>query len=400
MHSFSIQATANLLHQVAAINRRYEGLGKITGENFNIFKLLGVATHEVKTHSKFLAELLNPKGSHEQGPVFLKLFLSQFDIVDFDPSSASVKVEFHTGTVSEDTGGRIDILITDAHRRHIIIENKIYAGEQANQLLRYYNFGTFQSSLTKLFYLTLYGDKPTDWGTGGQLKEGDCTCISYQSHMIIWLENCKKEAVNLPILRETITQYIYLIKYLTNQTTNYQMQEDIVKLVLDNENSLKSFVSLSETTESVLQEILERFRKSLEPIAEKFGLDLKFAINRNEPYTGIWFTGDKLAKYNLSIGFEFENKGTRNLYFGFYYIDKKHKELTPKSIQDRFKEKFGVVSSTEDCATWAWWQEYRSWNLETYIKVYKGELTPLVEEKVRKMVEIIDEWDKEDNNNL
>ena len=37
------------------------------GENFNIFRVLGLSTSEVRLHSAFLAELLNPNGDHGLG---------------------------------------------------------------------------------------------------------------------------------------------------------------------------------------------------------------------------------------------------------------------------------------------------------------------------------------------
>ena len=52
----------------------------------------------------------------------------------------------------------------------------------------------------------------------------------YKNDIIQWLEKCRKEAVTHSILRETITQYINLIKYLTHQTINENMEKEIVKL--------------------------------------------------------------------------------------------------------------------------------------------------------------------------
>ena len=45
------------------------------GENFNIFDVLGLSTSEVRLHSAFLAELLNPNGNHGLGNQFLEAFL-------------------------------------------------------------------------------------------------------------------------------------------------------------------------------------------------------------------------------------------------------------------------------------------------------------------------------------
>lgn len=55
-----------LFKEISAICKRYEEIAKLTGENFNIFQILGLQTSEVRLHSAFLAELLNSKGLHGQ----------------------------------------------------------------------------------------------------------------------------------------------------------------------------------------------------------------------------------------------------------------------------------------------------------------------------------------------
>src|SRR5690606_16269877 len=81
---------------------------------FNIFEILNLQTNEVRTHSAFLAELLNPKGSHLMGHVFLEAFLSELGLSDsINAETTSVFVEKHIGAVSEDNlrGGRLDIIL-------------------------------------------------------------------------------------------------------------------------------------------------------------------------------------------------------------------------------------------------------------------------------------------------
>ncbi|MDB5016397.1 MAG: hypothetical protein JWQ84_1229, partial [Mucilaginibacter sp.] len=128
----------SLLNQVNAITDRYKKINELTGENFNVFRILKLESSEVRMHSAFIAELLKPNGSHGQKDIFLKLFVNAFCFKDnlIDLQSCKVKVEESIGTISDDRtqGGRIDIVITDKHYRKIIIENKIYAGDQDNQL--------------------------------------------------------------------------------------------------------------------------------------------------------------------------------------------------------------------------------------------------------------------------
>src|SRR5690349_20393444 len=92
-----------------------EALARATGKHFNIFQILGIGHLEVKTHSPILGELLDPHGRHGQGAMFLRLFLSQFGISDFDPESKAAKMdlEYWVGPVTERSGGRIDIVVKD-----------------------------------------------------------------------------------------------------------------------------------------------------------------------------------------------------------------------------------------------------------------------------------------------
>ena len=47
------QSLQNILTQISAIIRQYDKIAELTGENFNVFKVLGLTTIEVRTHSAF-----------------------------------------------------------------------------------------------------------------------------------------------------------------------------------------------------------------------------------------------------------------------------------------------------------------------------------------------------------
>lgn len=231
----------NFLYQVSAISKKYEEIAKLTGENFNIFKILRLTSAEVRNHSAFIAELLDPKGSHDQGEVFLRLFVEQLKLSEIDYSSAKVEIEKYIGRVSEknDEGGRIDILITNNNKNAIIIENKIYAKDQKNQLIRYNEFGDREhKGQFVILYLTLDGSYPSNESLGNR-TDIRFQCISYQKDIISWLEKCKEKAVNHPTLRETLTQYINLTKFLTNQLTNCKMENEIEKLLCETPELIK-----------------------------------------------------------------------------------------------------------------------------------------------------------------
>lgn len=219
-----------LLNSVAAINTKYDSIARISGSNFNIFSILKMETNEVRTHSAILAELLNPNGSHDMGGIFLTEFMEAIGLPDFNTIDCKVEVEKYAGRIDEnyDKGGRLDLLIT-GKEQSVIVENKIYAGDQLKQFSRYYNF----KNDAQLVYLTLNGGDPSSQSTTGIEVEVVKSIIrlSYERDIILWLEKCKKHAVDHSLLRETITQYINLLKKLTGQTINDTMSEEI-KLTL------------------------------------------------------------------------------------------------------------------------------------------------------------------------
>ena len=131
------------------------------GENYNLFSILSIERYELK-HSALIANLLDPKGSHGCGDAFLRAFfeiaLKERAYPFEDCTHLHSYTEYYTGPIAGDTGGRIDILVKSSCYG-LIIENKIYAGDQDKQLTRYDNYGkkTFGADRYLLVYLTLYG---------------------------------------------------------------------------------------------------------------------------------------------------------------------------------------------------------------------------------------------------
>ena len=179
------------------------------GERFNMFATLGVAHYEV-THSAIIASFLDPKESHGQGDKFLKLFLSIIgDETELDTANSNVYTE------SSNEDGRIDILIEDNNKKAIIIENKIYAGDQNEQLKRYAHFACNKyKNGYSIYYLTLDGVDASEQSA----KDTKYKRISYAQDILNWLEQCIKESATTPLIRETLIQYKNHIKQLTNQT--------------------------------------------------------------------------------------------------------------------------------------------------------------------------------------
>ena len=322
----------NILNQVRIVSQKIKEQRKEKferGENYNIFNDLGFMSDEVHLHSMFLANLLNPKGSHGQRGKFLEAFLKMLqksfpaisaDSLELDTAIASVGVEKYIGRQTDSEGGRIDIYLTDG-KHSIIIENKIYAVDQHHQMLRYWNYGMSQKGDDTeksfvLIYLTLDGCSPSKESLGEDLKENDIVCLSYKSDIRGWLDRCVELASRTPLVRETINQYISTIDILTNN-----VMEDNKELldILSKEENLDAVFDIINSKENLINHIInDEFIPKLKDLAESKGLIMGDDCTEN------WMKkSDAVASfYNhhwkyLRLAFGFNYGGMRYPYFGF-----------------------------------------------------------------------------------
>ena len=218
------------------------------GENYNLFSILRIEGSELK-HSALIANLLDPKGSHGCGDAFLRAF---FEIAlkgtayPFESSTPPHSyTEYYTGPIVGDTGGRIDILVKSS-RYGLIIENKIYAGDQDKQLTRYENYGkkTLGAGKYLLAYLTLYGyDASKESTSTKSAEEVAYLRLSYAEDILRWLEQCVRLADNKPLVRESLNQYIRTIKQLTYQDMNQENIQKIIDLTISHSKTVDTILA-------------------------------------------------------------------------------------------------------------------------------------------------------------
>lgn len=269
----------DLLKQICKISEKYINRELLSGEYYNIFQVIDMTSNETGVHSAFIADLLNPKGRHRMGYVFLKLFLEMdvFKDMNFESANAIVEREKYIGEVTDETGGRIDIHIMDSSGKCIIIENKIYASDQDNQIRRYYNYAESLKTEYRLIYLSLFGDVHDEDKTTGndknkkQLVQGvNYHILSYEKDILQWLEKCrsKDEVSGRPMIREAINHYINLVKYLTNQTMHSEMKKELEQLILGNNEYIRNISTLKKAIElseiSLQKQFWNSLRKKME----------------------------------------------------------------------------------------------------------------------------------------
>lgn len=279
-------------------------------QSFNMFRALGVERKEVY-HSAFLKALLNvgPKNNKKILMSFVKDVLHRNDEADY----AEVLTEKAIGNKTETEGGRIDLLIISKDQtKCIIIENKIYAGDQDNQLLRYKQYGEKEyQGRYALFYLTLRGNPASQKSTGENLKAGqDYITISYKQSILEWLMNIRdNKAIVSENVKSAIEQYIIILKQLTRR--NMELEEKIKEQFhLDQMNQLdylKKLSSAYKSTEGIMQSMKsmmdEHREKMIKELAYEYKLDFIreptwFCYNCHNPQDGI----KKIFFYDDQVG--------------------------------------------------------------------------------------------------
>lgn len=230
-----------------------------------IFDMLGNGGKET-IHSAMIGFLINPN-AHEAGAYcfqeFMKLLpADRVGTLRHEPIK-TVALEYDLGPVvinNRPTGGRIDIYAEDACGHALVVENKIYAGDQECQLLRYHNTLEDRKQPHTLVYLTLFGKCPSDYSLGSEtenvqssLLPDDVITLSYRK-IKEWLATIKDKCS--PSIAYNVEQYRDLISKLI-------MKETIINTLLSSGDSYLSAVKIAESIEDCRMELKRMFIQDL-----------------------------------------------------------------------------------------------------------------------------------------
>ncbi len=359
----------HIFQQLELVYKKYEFL-KSKEEKFNIFSVLYKDYEEVKLHSRFISTLLNPYASHKKGSIFLKEFINIFsdDILKFDNFDKAVvypeewnKKEYH----------HIDILIIDRKQQNaIIIENKLnaYDSSKGKQLERYFKFVRDEEEIPQenitTFYLTLDGHEPSDDSLGEfkELSNINGYCITYNYHVIKWLNRCLMYVSDKPFIRESIFQYKNLIKKITMDNKDIEERLEIretiakdeismnsTKYIIDNFKHIKwhtvrdfwdelscklvslDFEVVEEPTHEQITDIThyEIYRKGQK---DKQYCGIKFKVNENLELF-IWNEADDWIYWGASIT-NVKNSSLHVIFNDFFSLQEKYKYWWKNSLED------------------------------------------------------------------
>jgi len=258
-------------------------------KKFNLLIKTGLGWRET-LHSNLIADFLN------LNPRYLELFLKEINVPGFyDYDKIKIYRELPTK-------GFIDIYIVNQHNnKAIIIENKVNDPGKSGQLKKYYDdlVEKYPKGVTAI-YLTKYGNLPPN----DALCEHKC--ISYEKHIVGWLEECIKETDNHRI-KESLEIYVELVRSIINRD---KYMEKVFDYLRENNNmslAIAIYKTLNGRNFFQDKEFLGRIQSLFLEGFKEIGLDL------NE--TAWWEVKSKVGVWGITIIDEDEVE------IGAFYID-------------------------------------------------------------------------------
>ena len=291
--------------------------------DFNVITALLSQSDEVRLHSRFIFSLINPRGKHYKGTLFLKEFLDIIGVVKFNYETAEVKKEFEN----------IDLYITDGCQ-HIIVENKIHAYDQNHQISRYIN--TIKESSDDeaihdsiiVVYLTLDYKKPSasslnEWRIEDNHLRHNKNIehkikyknITYKTEIINWINGLSKELNEIPAnVRYAIESYKEVVERITHLKGSNVMSVNEYLLLSENFDKLLITANLVNSFKAIRGKILRQFFINIDKaidckqFAEKYIEEeiRPFGYDYRDDYCNKWFVG-RPRNYNIGTFFKTTN---------------------------------------------------------------------------------------------
>ncbi|WP_418713681.1 PD-(D/E)XK nuclease family protein [Akkermansia sp.] len=271
--------------------------------DFNPINLFKIDENQI---SSIIAFFLNPEENHAQGDVFLRIFINKWSLF---PEGITQKSHLSKANVTCEfcipNRRRIDIFIKLGDKC-IIIENKLWALDQNEQLNDYIDYAESENLEWRCVYITLDGKAPSTESLGEEKKASYLDkdnrrlwCISHTLDMLELFNDfasvCKADNVRA-FVKAVIKYYEY--KFKMNLSAH---EENIIKKELrKNVDLFKIADQIALAKTNLKQEIRNRILESCLKSFLGNSLGEKYFINwddRKKGCRGIEFTENELLFY-------------------------------------------------------------------------------------------------------
>lgn len=272
---------------------------------FNTMKFLHWNENKI---SEILAFFLNPNEGHGQGDIYLKLFKEELGLHFPYDNPKNVQVILEDSTFEN---RRVDIVLKNQDKSSVLgIENKIYpwTKDQENQVEDYLKYLQYISNNHyQLLYLTPKSKELTEYSGGKDIEKlietGKLYLINYEEHIIPLLKEFIKNTENERVR-------CFLVDFESQLIENYMGKENLDlgslnHLITETEENIETAFKVSNTLNSIKQEMKNLVDQQMLQLAEELTEKLKLRIMYNEQFHHFEIPLFK----NLFIKFNYEEGG-------------------------------------------------------------------------------------------
>ena len=212
----------------------------------------------------------------------------------------------------------------------------------------------------------------------------------HHKHILYWLSQCVMLAYDKPLARETISQYITLIKQITGQDMNKDSSDKIVDLAI---NNIEAVVALMDNRAEISNRLRNEFVfKPLGEFASQMGLF--FEVKKGNEGPAILFKKQNWSHYITVTRDNGRDSDWKNLYIG---VSKSYKSAG----EDRTLPRVQLSCfSGPDSANNEWWPYGSEWlpckdwhSTSSYLPMQTGEVANWIINKVTQIIEEIESRD-------
>lgn len=361
---------ATLMSAVALRRKELDEENRRTGMRLNLLCLLQPNEMDM---SKILAEFLLPTGSHGQGDVFLKTFLSAAGLSDYETTGEIVvRLEDTTQMYR-----RIDLVVSGVNWI-VGIENKPWANDQSGQIHDYVN--ELKQRAGKRKYKLIYWSQksPSEKSIGEAKVDEEWVRLEYRKTVEAFRGLLSRNDLSLPArVRETFEILLEWmeIQFLDKEGGVPMERRAILDLIRNDESNLQAALAIADAFEDLCNDLhyrmVEELKKELEDRFKARGGQVAFeGIEKGQTpkASAKVFLRNPHWQY-VDIALEFGKAGYRNAAVG---IPKKSKldsigGISPVSrgslvhegrrLNEALRKHFGVGNSSD---WWEWWSDLDS----------------------------------------
>ena len=248
---------------------------RMNSNEFSVFQYIDF--HEVLMSTIF-KDLLNPRGKHGQGSLFLDEFLSLLEIEN-PVLTERLSIITEALTSHLDSNRRIDILLNWSNKFAIGIENKPYAIDQENQLSDYSK--QLSKEFNDNYVLVFISNRRPDVSSiekdmlQSLIEQNKYVHIDFND-IIKWLETSKRKVESQKIIYY-IEDLIDQIKMDINNENKYN--SELIEFLHNSEENIKATFEIVNSFDGLRTQIARNFVEELKNLLIKIIHHIKYLVN-------------------------------------------------------------------------------------------------------------------------